>query len=221
MSSRAPTRTAPMTFPRTPHAHPPPIPGCTGNPAREPRQGRRVPPGRFRELVPRIARRAALLLALVDVALGLATGGCASGPGRVALPRPAATAIRELHLFGLPTALNLDAIPGADGVVVKLYAAAPQQPKAVPIAAGVLELVAYDGPFDPARPLAPFHAWRFEAADLVPHKVTTVLGTGYDLVLSWTPKRLAHDRVTVVARWHPPRGPVVTSAPSTIAASSF
>lgn len=152
----------------------------------------------------------------------LGLGGCATHPRA---PQPAGDApIRELHLFSLPVALNLDAEPGADGIGVKLYAIAAGQVKAVPIRAGVLEFIAFDGTVNFARTPRPdpFHVWQFTPADLARHEILTVLGTGYDLVLAWAPKRLSQGRVMIVARYLAVGdGPVVVSAPSSIAASSF
>ncbi|MEN9676501.1 MAG: hypothetical protein RIS76_2397, partial [Verrucomicrobiota bacterium] len=43
----------------------------------------------------------------------LAASGCATGGGQ---------SVSELHLFGVPVALNLDPTPGPDGIGVRVYA---------------------------------------------------------------------------------------------------
>jgi hypothetical protein len=135
-------------------------------------------------------------------------------------PTPAG-AISELNLLGLPMAVNLDEQPGADGVVVKLFAVSLANPRAVPIRSGTLELIAYPGSPNPAALPPPFHRWTFTPAELAPHAFTTALGTGYNLILDWKPRRFPADRVTIIARYQPDQGPPVTSAPSSITASAY
>jgi len=82
-----------------------------------------------------------------------AAGACAACLLAVALcgcvtnsktPRAASSsAIDELNLLGLPVAVNLDRRPGADGVVVKLFATSRSSPRAMPLRSGTLELIAY------------------------------------------------------------------------------
>lgn len=129
----------------------------------------------------------------------------------------AVAAIHELNVLSMPVALNLDGKPGADGIAIKVFASNPDEPKAVPIRQGHLEIVAYDGNLDTAPGAKPFHTWRFSVAELVGYEFTTALGTGYNLVLSWAPQQLTRERVVVIARYLPPKGPPVISAPSSIA----
>lgn len=130
------------------------------------------------------------------------------------------TDIRELNLLGHPLAVNLDDRPGADGVVVKLFAANPAHPRTLPLRSGTLEIAAYPGtPRVSALP-PPFHLWTFTPSELAPYEFTTSLGTGYNLVLSWVPKLLAADRVTIIARYLPAAGKPVMSAPNSITAAT-
>jgi hypothetical protein len=155
----------------------------------------------------------AALLGLVVALTGCATGG--------SQPAPATTqAIREINLLIQPVALNLDANPGADGIALKVFAVAEGSPKAVPIRKGALDIEAYDGTLEAGQPSGSFHTWHFEPADLAPHQFNTALGTGYNLTLSWAPKVLRRDRVTVAARYVAPDGQAVVSAPIAIAATS-
>ncbi len=141
--------------------------------------------------------------------------GCTTDSARAG--SPAAAAIHELNVLSMPVALNLDGKPGADGIAIKVFASNQDEPKAVPIRKGHLEIVAYDGNLDTAPGAKPFHTWRFSAADLAGYEFTTALGTGYNLVLSWAPQQLTRERVVVIARYLPPKGPPVVSAPSSIA----
>ncbi len=151
------------------------------------------------------------------LALGLAA--CATKPGA---PPPADSAtLDELNLLGLPVAVNLDDRPGADGVVVKLFATRRTTPRAVPIRSGTLELTAYPGTPSPTALPPPFHVWTFTPAELATHEFKTALGTGYNLILDWTPRLLSSDRVTIIARHHPDRGQPVSSAPNSISASAY
>ncbi|HNU98348.1 MAG: hypothetical protein KA191_03415 [Verrucomicrobia bacterium] len=160
-----------------------------------------------------------------------AAGACAACLLAVALcgcvtnsktPRAASSsAIDELNLLGLPVAVNLDRRPGADGVVVKLFATSRSSPRAMPLRSGTLELIAYEGTPSPAALPMPFHRWTFTPAELAHNEFTTVLGTGYRLVLSWMPRSLPSDRVTIIARYHPHKAEPVTSAPSSITASAY
>ena len=151
--------------------------------------------------------------------LAVALCGCVTDrqPPRGASP----SSIDELNLLGLPVAVNLDGRPGADGVVVKLFATSRSGSRAMPLRSGTLELIAYEGTPSPAALPAPFHRWTFTPSELARIEFTTVLGTGYRLVLSWMPRLLPSDRVTVIARYHPHKGKPVTSAPSSITASAY
>ena len=145
----------------------------------------------------------------------------ACAPKSGAPPSASRNTVNELNLLGLPVAVNLDDRPGADGVVMKLFAANRANPRTLPIRSGTLEIAAYPGtPSLTALP-PPFHLWTFSPAELVPHEFTTALGTGYSLVLNWMPKLLPSDRVTVIARYLPADGNPVTSAPNSITAAAY
>ena len=161
-------------------------------------------------------RLSTLLLALLLVAF--LPAGCSSPSSS----SPAAPeAIREINLLVMPTALTLDGQPGADAVAVKIFAATAAHAQTAPLRNGVLEVIAFDGTLDPALPTDPFHTWRFTPADLARRESKSVLGTGYDLTLSWSPKVLRTGRLTLVARFLPPQGRPVLSAPSFVVAATL
>jgi hypothetical protein len=152
------------------------------------------------------------------LALALALTGCVSS-----LPTPvrrSSGAIIEVNLLTMPVALNLNAAPGADGIQVRVFLVAQGQAKTVPMASGTLEVVAYDGSVSPEHLPAPFQVWRFGPDALIPSAFNSMVGTGYNLILSWAPRILTRKRVTVLAKYRPPHGPAVVSAPSFIAATS-
>lgn len=148
---------------------------------------------------------------LVGLALSLLAGcaGRATSGGRRAL-------ITQLNVMVAPALLDIDAIPGPDGVGVKLHAFSPTSPKSVAIREGWLEFLVYDREGVLEEPPRPFHQWSFQADELGAHRSEAAIGMVYDFLLTWTPKTLSSSRIAVVARYHPPQGPPVTSAPSAI-----
>lgn len=172
---------------------------------------------RCRSTVPARPRTVPLLAVVLAATLPI---GCVSRQAGAPRP-PANTAIRELNLLAMPFAVNLDRLPGADGVAVKIFAIQGTAAKATPIRQGTLEITAYDGTIESMPPPEPFHVWRFDPAQLKPHAFQTVLGTGYNLILDWSPKTLTGSRVTVIGRYHPPAGEPVASAPSFVAATTL
>ncbi len=152
------------------------------------------------------------------LALALALTGCVSN--RPTPVRHSTEAITEVHLLAMPVALNLNAAPGADGIQLSVFLVVTGHAKTAPMTTGALEVVAYDGSVNPEHLPSPFQMWRFEPDTLSPYAFNSVVGTGYNLVLSWAPKLLARKRVTVLAKYLPPQGPAVVSAPSSIAATS-
>jgi hypothetical protein len=81
---------------------------------------------------------------LLFVALAVVSG-CAHGGGR------GAGAVSEVHLFGVPVALNLDGMPGPDGIGVRIYASGSTVARGVEIRQGVLEVLMFDGSVDGGR----------------------------------------------------------------------
>jgi len=142
----------------------------------------------------------------------LVAAGCATGNGG----RSEAPA--ELHLFGLPVALNLDGKPGPDGIGVRVYASAAGLAKGVPITRGTLEVLMFDGVVGETelRTRSPRHQWSLPAAALKPFASLTSLGTGYQLALRWEQDSPRTPVVTVMARYHSPEGAELQSAANTV-----
>jgi hypothetical protein len=143
--------------------------------------------------------------------LSCLVAGCAtvpSGPG-----------VEEVHLFGVPSALNLDSLPGPDGVGVRIYASTATVAKGLPIRSGVLEVLMFDSPAQAAEPASnkPRHVWSFTPGQLKQVAGETSMGLGYRMALPWGTDKPAGHSVTVIARYLPRNGKPIYSAPSTIA----
>lgn len=156
-------------------------------------------------------RRPTLFLILLVVTW---TTGCGSLSG-------GGTAVDEVHLFGLPVTFNMDAKPGADGFAVRVFVTQGGGAKGVPITAGAIEVLMFDGVVagDELGVKPPQQVWKFGPNQLAPLREKTTLGTGYRFALRWenSPTR---GHITVAARFVPPRGEPIYSSPSTITASS-
>ncbi len=127
--------------------------------------------------------------------------------------------VQELHLLVLPVALPTPAAPRPTGLVVRVFASSRARAKGLPIRAGTLEIMAYDGhlPGSASPSLQPAQTWVFPAASLAAFAATGSLGTGYELELPWQGPRPTGGRLGIVARLVPPRaGPAIVTAPSVI-----
>ena len=135
-----------------------------------------------------------------------------------ATPGAQGTGIEALHVFALPVALNLDSSPGPDGFGVTVYASAETPAKGLPITAGQLEILMFDGALSAKRTIkaAPRQSWAFTATDLKEHMVKTSLGTGYRFTPRWTNAPPQNSRITIVVQYAPVRGALLQSEPTTI-----
>lgn len=128
--------------------------------------------------------------------------------------------VEELHLFGLPVTLNLDTKPGPDGFAIRIFATKRGSAKGATLGGGEIEMLMFDGVI--AGPdllkLTPQQIWKFNARELRQFHETSTLGAAYRFALRWdeAPKR---GHLTVIARYIPPKGEPVYSAPSTISAT--
>jgi len=141
-----------------------------------------------------------LLIALLAILAGCGSPGGAGRGSR--------EAVGDIHLFGVPVALNLDGNPGPDGLGVRVYASAPGVARGVAIRQGTLEILMFDGAVDVAqlRTTTPVKIWRFDATNLRPFAAETSLGLGYQLALKWEKSPPRGPAATVVARYRSPAG---------------
>ena len=149
------------------------------------------------------------------LALSLLGPGCQSPPaGETSAPRGG---IVQLNLITVPVALNLDGIPGPDGVSAKVYANEERAPKAVRISEGTLEVLLFDGSFYGRTNVPPpLRIFRFENSELRSHQFEARIGTGYEFTLSWGTNRPTARTMSIAARYTDPSGRVVTSRPSSV-----
>jgi hypothetical protein len=149
----------------------------------------------------------------------LLTGGCSSPSGhRGRSFENSKGGTDEIHLFGVPIALDFDGKRGPDGFAVRVYMSSSGRAKGVPITSGSLEILMFDGlPVLPGGNLGtPKRVWTFTPADLKPYAEKTAIGIGYRFALQWESSVPSGNRITVFARWKRARGNTITSDPSTI-----
>ncbi len=126
--------------------------------------------------------------------------------------------IGEIHLFGVPVALNLDSKPGPDGIGVRVFMTPAGRARGTEMHEGRLDVLMFDGVVtetDFTR-TPPLKVWSFTAQQLAPVVGSSALGIGYQLALNWGQSRPHVTSVTVVARYHPPSGPDLFSTPNSI-----
>jgi hypothetical protein len=151
---------------------------------------------------------------LLSAGCSLMLAGCLTGDGPV-------QEIDEVHLFGLPVAINLDNVAGPDAFSVRVFVSKSELAKGIPIRKGTLEILLFDGALVPNQPLPanPLRAWSFSAQQLKGLANENRLGTGYEFTLPWAGTPPTRNRVTVLARYRPVSGPSVVSGPSSISLS--
>jgi hypothetical protein len=130
--------------------------------------------------------------------------------------------IAEVHLFGVPVALNLDGVPGPDGIGVRIYASAPGVARGVEIQRGALEVLMFEGAVGEleSRTRQPHKLWSFAGPALKAFEAETALGVGYQLALRWDKNPPRTRFVTVVARYRGAGGAELWSAPNTVSVAA-
>ena len=126
--------------------------------------------------------------------------------------------LSELHLFGVPVALNLGSKSGPDGIGLRLYASTSEMAKGIPIREGVLEILMFDGTVGEAyaRSEKPLKTWTFTSGQLGGFAGTSSLGIGYQFPLRWGAETPRQPVVTVIARHVAPNKSVTWSTATTI-----
>jgi hypothetical protein len=153
--------------------------------------------------------------AAIGLALCLWLASCSS-TGRRPLFAGSAEIV-ELNVLTAPVGLDLDGKPGLDGFSIRVFAGAKANPKPVPIRAGTLEIVMFDGTlFGRTNLPPPLRVWTFTPDELRQREFTSGIGTGYDLLLAWGRNVPTRRLITVGARYTSPSGNVLTSSPSSV-----
>ena len=160
------------------------------------------------------SKKCPLLRALSALFLAAAVAGCStvgSGGG----------AVGEIHLFGVPVALNLNGGTVANGIGVRIYASARDGSHGIAIQHGSLDILMFDNAAINVNPRLekPLKVWTFSPAQLEPFQTRTSLGEGYQLALQWGNARPKSSVVTVVARYRGARGGDVYSSPNSVSVS--
>ena len=159
-----------------------------------------------------------LLAGMLWAPLGCTAPGAKPAGSTPAAPVSAGSRIDEINLVTMPVPINLESLPGIDGIVLKIYAVNYQHPRTQAIAAGALEVLMYDGLVrgGPGETNQCRHQWSFSAEELRGYAFTTRIGTGYSFRLGWGKDRPQQDKISVVARYQPPQGQPIYSSPSYI-----
>jgi hypothetical protein len=125
--------------------------------------------------------------------------------------------ITEINMLAVPVALNLDSLPGPDSVAVKIYAGNLREARPIPIVAGTLELLMFDGVLKKSSNApTPLHVWSYPARELKRYEFKASIGIGYEFTASWTTNKPAAAKVTLISRYLSESGSPIYSAPSTI-----
>jgi hypothetical protein len=148
---------------------------------------------------------------------GLALAGC-TPPA----PRPPAPTVRvdNITMLAMPALVNLDGLPGPDGLRVDaLYFFRADKPEPLPIA-GTLEFRLYEGVVRRSNlgEATPLHTWRFSGERLQRSLRLKGVGWGYQMILPWEDDgpSPAASSVTLVSRYSHPEARPVWSEPTSI-----
>ncbi len=155
-----------------------------------------------------VARTALLLVAVA------AMPGCPPQTTRPA-PPPEVQRIDHIDLWVPNAPSNLDSEPGVDGVNLTMMFYRDEKAQSVGID-GTLELRLYEGTvkLENIDSAAPFHTWTFTGRELRRYLGQIYGVWAYSLTLTWgdqVPSGGSTDRISIVARYKPARGPVVWS----------
>ncbi len=157
----------------------------------------------------------AVALLMMLLGSGCATGGAGGGSA-------GNSGVDQLHLFAVPVAVDIDQLPGPDGVAVRVYASSGERAKGVTIKKGLLEILMYDGAMTEINPAnqTPLRTWSFQPEQLKAGSGSSSLGVGYRFVLPWEQNVPTLGRVTVLARYTAPKGRPIYSSPSGISVTA-
>lgn len=160
--------------------------------------------------------RACLVAAII---VGLA--GCQSpGPRRGLSPaRTSGAGVDAIEIYASPVAVDWDGVPGSDGLSVRAMFFRFDRSQAVAVGDGELIFMLFAGRQAPAevRNAQPLMSWRFDADQLRQVARQTIIGVSYNFHLPWEGERPPPaPTVSLTARYQPPSGPPVWTAPTTL-----
>ena len=149
---------------------------------------------------------------IISCVLLVAVGGCnTSMTPSDQSPAPAGH-VDHVQLFVLPTAINMDDVPGPDGISIEIMFFQLSQGadgkvvnKTVPIS-GCVEVVMFDGQVRAGdiATASPLKVWRFAPGQIGPYLNRSALGYYYAMALPWGKNEPKATSVTVIVRYQPP-----------------
>ena len=155
---------------------------------------------------------------VLAVAAAAALAGC-NGKTETVSPQPPAPVAKvdRILMHVVPVALNWDGQPGPDGLglAMQLY----QYARPLPVTGtGSIEFTMYEGVVRGANLASarPFRTWLFTPRDLEGLLACSAAGWGYSIRLGWGKRPPTTSSVTLLARYTPPAGPPVATAPVVI-----
>jgi hypothetical protein len=122
--------------------------------------------------------------------------------------------VDTLELESFPSAVNLDSIPGPDGVHLRLRMydlANRSKPRTVILNRGHIEFILFEGKVLGADlgTAEPTHVWRYSASALARYRQRVLVGSQYELRLNWRDNPPLTKSITLVARMvRPGRSPL-------------
>lgn len=144
-----------------------------------------------------------LIAGFVMAGCGGNAAGRASSNGNSAL-RDVRTrgVITGINMMTGPVAINMDQDPGLDGISVRLFFTDADNPKAVTISSGMVDVLMFDGLFVPGKDAPPLRKqWTFTAEQLESVRYQSALGEAYELLLAWGEDSPDNRAISVVARY--------------------
>jgi hypothetical protein len=154
------------------------------------------------------------MLAVLAVLSAAGLLGC---DAQVNAPPPPVDFADAIALRAMPSPVNLDDTPGADGLGVRVELYRDRGKVELLTVKGALEFSMYEGVVrSGTREVKPFRTWRYAGKELEPFLAPGIAGWGYNIPLGWGETGPATSSVTVTARYVPPRGRPMAAEPVTI-----
>jgi len=150
-----------------------------------------------------------LFQAIVLLSAG-ASAGCQL-PGLSSQSAPAGH-VDRVQLFVLPTAINMDAVPGPGGISVQIFffelSQAPDGKvvnKTVAVS-GAVDVMMFDGQLRASDMVnaKPRHVWHFGPGEIGPYLSHSAMGYHYPMALPWGKDEPSATVVTAIVRYSPP-----------------
>ncbi|MHC4293981.1 MAG: hypothetical protein ACYSTL_00175 [Planctomycetota bacterium] len=158
--------------------------------------------------------RTAIGLILV---LGLVAGCAQQSDRKGAYPPKSVAKVDKITIFSMPTAINLDNVPGPDALRVRVYLFQLARPEPVTVK-GAMEFLLYEGrvSLSDLHTQVPYHVWRLDGERMNRYLSRGMAGWGYSMELRWAGHPPKSNVISLAVRYQPPEGESVYSIPSVI-----